>query len=345
MANEPIRVAVIGAGAIARSRHIPGLQAVEGVMVVAVCNRSEESGRRTADEFGIDRVVTDPEAIFADGDIDVVCIGTWPYRHREYTLRALEAGKHVLCEARMAMNASEARDMLAASQAHPDLTTQVVPGLFDADEWRTIRRLVATGELGDIREVHVTGLNANALNDAQLHWREQRRYSGTNTMFLGIMAEVLNRWMGPVERVIADAGTFIISRDDPAGGDGAIDIPDSLGVLARMENGAHASMRLSTVLHDAPAGNQISLYGSAATLHWRQGRGMTLAALGEGAQPLPPDPGTDTGWRVEADFIASIREGAPVELTSFADGVHYMRFVDAVWQSWNDGRAVALADV
>ena len=66
---------------------------------------------------------------------------------------------------------------------------------------------------------------------------------------------------------------------------------------------------------------------------------MALAPIGEEPQPLEPDPGTAGAWNVEADFVASIREGAPVELTSFEDGLRYMQFTDAVWRSWSEGRA------
>ena len=90
MAVQQLRIGVIGAGANTRLRHIPGLQAIEGVEIAAVCNRTEGSGRRVADEFGILRVETDPEALFTDPAIDAICIGTWPYRHREYAVRALE---------------------------------------------------------------------------------------------------------------------------------------------------------------------------------------------------------------------------------------------------------------
>ncbi len=346
MASESVRIGMIGAGNFTRVRLIPGFRAIDGVEIVAVCNRSEDSGRRVAVEFDIARVTTDPDELFASDDIDAIYIGTWPYRHREFSVRALEAGKHVLCEGRMAMDAAEAREMLAAAQSRPDLVAQLVPGLPDGGVWRTIRRMVAGGELGDVREAHVTALSAGALADAPLSWREQRQYSGMNTMFLGLLAEVLHRWIGPTERVVADATAFIDSRVDEASGErAAIELPDSLGVLARMASGARATYRLSTVLADAPRGNRFSLYGSKATLHWQPRDGMTLAPLGEEARPLEPDPGSDSGWQVEQDFVDSIRDGKPVGLTSFEDGVRYMQFVEAVWRSWSEGRAVALSEV
>ncbi len=63
------------------------------------------------------------------------------------------------------------------------------------------------------------------------------------------------------------------------------------------------------------------------------------------AQPLEPDPGTAGEWRVEADFIDSIRLGAPVTLTNFEDGLLYMRVTEAVTRSRLEGRAVDIATV
>jgi predicted dehydrogenase len=343
---DTLRVGFVGAGANTTLRHLPGLAAVEGVEFVAVCNRSLESGHRVADQFGIDRVTDNPAAVLEAGDIDAVCIGTWPYRHREFVVRALEAGKHVLCEARMAMNATEAREMLAVARAHPGQVAQLVPAPFDFKSWRTIRRLVNEGALGEISEVHVTSLNGNALGDAPLHWREQQRYSGTNTMILGILTEMVQRWLGTTEVVQADASISVRERrDGESGVMTAIDVPDSLGVLARMTNGARATYRLSTVAAHPMDASGIAIHGSRATLQWRMDDSMVLAPVGGAAAPLEPDAGTAGSWTVERDFVASIREGAPVELTSFEDGVEYMRFTEAVWRAWNEGRAIRLDEV
>lgn len=344
--TEPLRVAFIGAGANTRLRHIPGLAAVDGVQLVAVCNRSLGSGHRVADQFGIDRVTDDPSDIFNADDIDAVCIGTWPYRHREFVVGALNAGKHVLCEARMAMDAGEAREMLEVSRAHPELVAQLVPAPFDFKSWRTIRRLVSDGTLGEIREVHASLLNGNSLNAAPLHWREQHRYSGTNTMFLGILAEMVRRWLGPTDYVVADAATYVTERvDETTGQPVRLDIPDSLGVLARMTNGARATYRLSTVLPRPMDASGTAVYGTKGALHWYQGDTMRLAVGGGEPTPLEPDAGTAGEWTVEADFVASIREGKPVELTNFEDGVAYMQFTEAVWRAWHEGRRVRLDEV
>lgn len=343
---DPLRIGFIGAGANTRSRHIPGFQAIDDVELVAVCNRTQESGQRVADEFGITRVETDPGAIFAADDIDAVCIGTWPYMHSDYTVGAIEGGKHVLCEARMATDATAARLMLAASQARPELVAQIVPAPFDLRSFRTIQRLVADGSLGEIREVHVTQLGSGSLNpDAPLHWRERADYSGMNVMIFGILVEVVTRWLGPTKRVLADGAVFIGERRDESGQAHEITVPDSLGVFAELERGGRVSYRLSAVTHAPRDANGIAVYGSAGTLHWEMGDRMRFAKLGEEPASLEPDPGTAGEWRVEQDFVDSIRDDRPVELTNFADGVHYMRVIEATHRSRTEGRAVPLDEV
>src|SRR5215469_9484909 len=105
MANQTVGVGFVGAGKNTQERHIPGFQKLSGIDFVAVANRTKESGERVAKEFGIKKVYGDWRELVKSPDIDAVCIGTWPYMHREITIAALQAGKHVLCEARMAMNA------------------------------------------------------------------------------------------------------------------------------------------------------------------------------------------------------------------------------------------------
>src|SRR5947208_723090 len=124
--ERTIRVGFVGAGKNTRSRHIPGFQNLPGVELVAVANRSRESGERVAREFGIARVYAHWRDLVRAGDVDAVCIGTWPYMHCEITLAALEHGKHVLCEARMAMNAAEGRSMLYAARRARHLVAQLV---------------------------------------------------------------------------------------------------------------------------------------------------------------------------------------------------------------------------
>ena len=251
---QPLRIGFIGAGGNTRLRHLPAFQAIPGVECVVVCNRSIASGEAIAKQFSIASVTTDPSAIFDDPSIDAVCIGTWPYRHREYAIRALEAGKHVLCEARMAMDATEAREMLAAAQAS-DRVAQLVPAPFDLRCGLTIRKLLDEGFVGRPVEVLVTAINGAGLASRNLEWRHRVDYSGRNTMTMGIMTETVQRWLGDTTRVMAQARIVVDRRiDAETGNEIEVRIPDSLGILADMACGARATYVLSAV---APGARQV----------------------------------------------------------------------------------------
>src|SRR2546422_11682021 len=103
--ERTIRVGFVGAGKNTRSRHIPGFQKLPGVELIAVANRSRESGERVAREFGIARVDADWRDLGRGGAVAAGCICTSPSLHCEMTLAALVPGQHVLCEPRAAMSA------------------------------------------------------------------------------------------------------------------------------------------------------------------------------------------------------------------------------------------------
>src|SRR5713226_7106079 len=130
MEPKTVRIGLIGAGGNMRARHIPGLRAIPGVEILGVCNRRPSSTAAAAKEFGIPRTFEHWQDLVADPEIDAIVVGTWPYLHCPITLAALEAGKHVLTEARMSLNAAEAHRMLAAAGRYPKLVTQIVPSPY-----------------------------------------------------------------------------------------------------------------------------------------------------------------------------------------------------------------------
>jgi predicted dehydrogenase len=342
-----IRVGVVGAGGNTKLHHIPKLKKIEGVEIVTVANRSRASSEKVAKEFGIPRVHDSWQALVNDADIDAVVIGTWPYMHCPITLAALSAGKHVLTEARIAMNAAEARQMLAASRARPNLVTQVVPGpaTFAADPM--VMHLLAEGYIGELQSMDLK-VPAGFMNrDAPMHWRMDRDYSGMNIMSMGIWYECVSRWVGPATSVTARTRVGVPYRVDKERGERrSVAVPDHVEVLADLANGAIARMHWSSVAGFMP-GPEIWLFGSEGTLRIEQrGRDNLVITGGKrGDKEMTPIeiPADKTyRWRVEEEFISAIRGQEQVRRTSFADAVNYMDFTEAVHISSREGRRVNL---
>jgi predicted dehydrogenase len=347
---KTLRIGLIGAGANTRSRHIPGLKAIENVEIVAVCNRRAGSTAVVAREHGIAKTYENWQDLVADPDVDAIVIGTWPYLHCPITLAALEAGKHVLTEARLSLNAAEAHQMLTASRKHPKQVTQVVPSPYGLKGHDAMTELLESGYVGDLREVEVYARN-NALADpaSPLSWRQDVGLSGFNMLTLGIVHETLLRWAPPPVRVIAQVQAFIPTRIDPESGvRRPVGTPDSVQILAVLENGARAIYHLSGVASFGQ-GMGIWLYGTHGVLHYdlvndRIEGASRKSKIGseEKLEEILIPPSKARNWRVEADFVDAIRHQSPIQFTDFATGVAYMEFTEAVARSAQRGQAVNL---
>jgi len=341
---DTIRIGLVGAGANTRLHHIPGFKAIEGVEVVSVCNRSRESGQRVAQKFGIPNVYDDWTELVAADDTDAICIGTWPYVHSAITLAVLEAEKHVLTEARMAMDAAQARDMLGASRRKPSLVAMVVPSPVTLKYDRTIRELIARGYLGDVLAIELNGGAGDFMNwEAPYHWRQDRDLSGYNILNMGIWYEALTRWVGRTSRVMAMTKVNVSRRVDAEGKLRSVSVPDHVDITCEMACGAIAHMRFSSIsgFNRSP---EVWLFGSEGTLKLDVGEGVLMGGRkGEaGLAEIPIPQEKQGGWRVEEEFINAIRGLEPVTHTSFVDGVKYMEFTEAVTRSAQSGQGISL---
>lgn len=337
----PLRIGFIGAGANTRLRHLPGFQAIDGVELQVVCNRSEESSRSVAKAFGIRRIARHWREVAEAHDVDAVCIGTWPSMHAEITVAALNAGKHVLTEARMARNVAEAEAMLAAARAHPQLVSQIVPAPMSLDFDTTVINWLNSGRLGALREVcmtHTTGAYADA--DAPYTWRLDIGLSGYNALTVGIYYEMVRRWLGrDSRRVLAQGVIFTPKRCREDGSVADVRIPETITILGNYADGSRLVGHFSGI--EAGSGrNEIRLNGELGCLRADFTAGaLFFAAVGGDEQQIDVPESSRRGWRVEEDFVASIRTGVPVRLTGFEAGVKYMRFTEAVFHSHEKGGA------
>ena len=342
MADDTIRIGLIGAGANTTGRHIPGFKAIDGVELVSVANRSRESSQRVADEFQIPKVYDDWVDLVRADDTDAICIGTWPYTHCAMVLAALDSDKHVLTEARMARDAAEAHRMLDASRRKPNLVTQIVPSPLTFKVDGTIAALIEDGYLGDVLSVDVAVHQGGFIDrHGPFHWRNSRDLSGYNIMTMGIWYEAMMRWIGPASSVTANTRVNVTSRRDGNGVRQFITIPDHIEVLAEMASGPVVHIRVSSVTGLAPD-DAVWLFGTEGTLKL-DGSDMSLHGGRRGDEELAEidiPPGDQGGWRVEEEFVNAIRGLETVTRTAFEDGVRYMEFTEAVTRSARSGQKV-----
>lgn len=345
MSNRPLYIGIVGAGANTCAKHIPLLKEQAGVHITAVCNRRVSSAQKVATEWDIPTVYDHWQELMDDESIDAVVIGTWPYLHEPITVAALEAGKHVLCEARMAMDASSARVMLEESILHPDLVAQIVPSPFTLPWDQTIMDRISGGELGYILAVDVFANCGNFCDpERPMTWREDRSLSGLNTMMLGIYYEDLARWIGHARAVVAMGKTHVRQRKDAEGRLRSMDIPDHLDVLADMACGAQAHIRCSQVTGGCPTPNDFVLYGSRATLRLDIIAGVLSLQHKDDDVPheVEVDAGRRGAWRVEEEFIRAIRGEEKISHTAFDEAYRYMEFTEAVIKSAGSGARVSV---
>ena len=330
--HTKLKIGIVGAGNIVKTRHMPALRKISDVEIVAVCNSSYES----SEEFCKDYL---PEAtpysnwaeLVADPDIDIVWIGTPPYLHSTVAVSAIEAGKHVFCQARMAMNLSEAEEMQAAAQRNPHLVTMVCPPPHGLRGSLFIQKLVAEEYLGTPHHLRLQSFTDSYIDpEAPPHWRQRDEYSGLNILTLGIYAEIVQRWFGPISKVFAHQKTI-----NPIRHGYEIRIPDMVIVLCQFENGMEGVMEFSGVV-PFETSDRVQVFGNQGMLTYDFTSDRIYGGqIGDKSAveiQVPAD--LEQRWSVEENFIAAVHSPASIKpQPSFAQGLQYMRVVQAVTDS------------
>lgn len=146
--TDIIKWGIIGPGSISR-KFATGLQALDDATLYAVASRSQDKADAFGDEFGAEKKYNNYEALVNDPDVDAVYIGTPHTFHKPHTLMCLNAGKPVLCEKPFAVNAAEAREMVAlAREKNIFLMDAVWTRYFPV--MIKLRELLAAGAIGDV---------------------------------------------------------------------------------------------------------------------------------------------------------------------------------------------------
>ena len=343
-----IRLGIIGSG-FARRVQLPGLAHVPGIKPVAVASGHRANAEAVAREFALPHVFDDGVELARSPDVDLVIVSSTPDSHARYAIAALEAGKHVLCEKPMALDAFEAAQMVAASAQHPDSIAWIDHELRFEPNRRRARELIRSNALGELRHIELSlkpylrGDGRPQTSDAPwTWWFDASRGGGILGAVGSHLIDLCRFWSGSEIRYVAGlAETFVKQRKDQDGEQRAVTADDFASCVLQTATGVVATITLSTVAHHGP-GHLGQVTGSDGTLLLS---GETKLEFGKTGGPLEDVSAPDDLWektkpnnmwgrsfvRLMREMVRVIRGGMPQgEPATFRDGWEVQRVLDAV---------------
>lgn len=205
---------ILGTGGIARS-FLKGLRAVEDAEVAAVGSRSAATARGFAEEFTIARAHGSYQALAEDPGVDVVYVATPHPFHHSAVLLCLEAGKHVLCEKPLALNAAQAEEMIATARRCDRFLMEAMWTRF-SPAMREVARVVADGEIGEVRMLTADFGGYREFDPA--HRAYAPELGGGALLDLGVYPLALaSQFLGPITAISAHATLAPTGVDARAG--------------------------------------------------------------------------------------------------------------------------------
>ncbi len=325
-----IRWGILSSSSFAVEHIIPALLQCEGLELSAISSRSADTARRLAAKFGIARAYGSYQELIDDAEIDVVYNPLPNHLHVPWSIKALEAGKHVLCEKPLAMNAAEAEKLIAARDK-AGLKVQEAFVIRHHPQWRRVRALVREGRIGTLKGAQ--GWLSYRLEDAET-FRNKPEMGGGGLLDIGVYPMVTARYVFAAEprRVFAairrDAATGVdclVSAilDFPAGQAG-FTCATGLAVQQHMAFfGSHGRIELSDPFAQAPDRSARILIGGD--------RGIWDDAVEEFETFEPLNMYVNQA----EEFSAAVRGGElefPLE-----DALANMRILDALFRSGKSG--------
>ena len=341
---EHVRVGVMGAANIGRKVVIPSILRARNAELVALAS-SSDAGERFLRETGLEtrdgrrlrdavRLHGSYAELLADPGVDAVYIPLPNHLHAEWSKRAADAGKHVLCEKPAALNAAETADMIDHCSARGVVWMEAFMYRFHP-QWRTVRRLLDEGAIGDLRAV--VAVFTFTVHDPQ-NVRRVPEYGGGSLYDVGAYCINVSRWMFG-RPPVAVSGSALRS---PEGVD-----EDFRGVL---DFGAGGSALILSSLAQ-PYRHHVRLLGTEGDITVPQA--FVVRADDEVRVIHTDADGREEAHAIEAadeyrleveDFADCVLSGRAPQVVSHADTLANMRAVDALYASAASGEAVRLTD-
>ncbi len=234
----PIRIGIVGAGAVSDYHHVPGIRLDNRCRLAAICDASPELLEKRKSDWGCDNVTTDFQQICRDPNVDALIIATPNDTHAPISIEAAKHGKHVMCEKPLGLNAEEVRGMYHALH-HAGAVHMTAFTYRFAPSMRYLQHLAQSGELGELR--HFRSQRFLDWPETSWGWRQYKARAGAGDLFDMTIHRIdfAQELLGPIRRVCGSVARFAPRDKTPDGKDcPPSEVDDWSALIGEFECGA-----------------------------------------------------------------------------------------------------------
>jgi predicted dehydrogenase len=356
--TDPVRIAIVGAGAVSDYHHVPGIRLDRRAKLVAVCDPDESLLERRKSQWNVSTVTADYEQIAADPNVDAVIIATPNFTHLPIALACIEGGKHVMCEKPLGLNFDESARMYRAA-CEKNVRHMTAFTYRFAPSMRYVKHLVSSGALGTPR--HFRSQRFLDLPETSWGWRQNKKLAGAGDLFDMTIHRIdfAQDLMGPIKAICGAVAQFAqrnVTADgkpcDPS------DVDDWSSLIGLFENGAVGVWEGSTLMkgyHNNGFGyewaevngsegsaayqltdpNNIMLGLAGDPMHKEPVPKEFLVIPGSPRNPNEGMPSTVFRYDLVYEFVSAIVEGRDA-VPGFDHGASAQAVADAVLKSFDE---------
>lgn len=327
---QKLRWGVLSTAKIGREKVIPAFQASQHNEVIAICSRNEQSARVVADQLGIPRAYGHYHELLADPEVEAIYNPLPNHLHVEWSIKALEAGKHVLCEKPLGINTEDAKRLVDAAKAYPQLKVMEAFMYRFHPQWQLAKKLIDEGRIGKLRNVHS---NFSYNNREPDNIRNKIEMGGGALLDIGCYSISLSRWL------FGQEPDQVMGHITPMPGE-EVDCLTS-GILEFKEGTATftAATKIEPQQFMEACGEEGSLYLGRPFYNDSGVAMQTISIRRNRVVEEIQVPDTNHYTLMGDAFAQSVFNNTPVP-TPLEDAIANMRVIDAVFESAAEGQWV-----
>ena len=358
--RRPLRIAIVGAGAVSDYHHVPAIRLDSRCELGAICDADPALVERRKTEWQCDRGTTNALEVCADPNVDAVIIATPNFTHREIAVAAAKAGKHIMCEKPLGLNAAEVAEMYHAARDNGVVHMTAFTYRF-APSMRYLRQLVHSGALGEPR--HFRSQRFLDWPETSWGWRQYQDKAGAGDLFDMTIHRIdfAQDLLGPLKSLCGAVARFAPRTRTPDGKScPPSNVDDWSSIVGEFANGATGVWEGTTLAkgyHRDGFGHEwAEINGSEGSAVYRLHEPNTillgktgsdlapvtvpaefLKPAGSPRNPAEGKPATVFRYDLMWEFVSAIveqREAVP----SFYDGLSAQVIADSVLKSYADRR-------